>query len=250
LRALGAPNASAQALLHRDELTRLLQGVVQQGTGRAAALDDGTAAGKTGTSQDYRDAWFVGFNETLAVGVWVGNDDRTPMKGVTGGSLPAAIWKRFVSAATPLVGRMSAPVVAETARSAAPTKQAQCDQNACAAAYNSFRPSDCTYQPYDGPRRLCDKAVAQQDRTVAGNNASTRKSGKASPDDQASRVRPGDDLSAMSPEQRSRRAQGRMALGGSEAPPSERAPAQHQTAPPPRAFGPATFKRLEPWGSY
>jgi membrane peptidoglycan carboxypeptidase len=174
------------------------------------------------------------------------------MKGVTGGSLPAAIWKRFVSAATPLVGRMSEPAVAEAARSAAPTKQAQCDQNACAAAYNSFRPSDCTYQPYDGSRRLCDKGGPRQDRTVAGNNArplpltdaSTREGRKASPDDRASGVRPGDDLSAtaMSPEQRSRRAQGRMALGSPEAVPSERAPGQHQTVTQPRAFGPAIFK--------
>jgi len=257
LRSLGAPNASAQALLHRDALTRLLQGVVQSGTGRAAALDDGTAAGKTGTSQDYRDAWFVGFNQALVVGVWVGNDDRTPMKGVTGGSLPAAIWKRFVSAATPLVGRTSDPAVAEAVRSPAPTKQAQCDQNACAAAYNSFRPSDCTYQRYDGSRRLCDKGIPRQDRTVAGDSArlppltdaSTQGSKRGSPDDRASRARRGDDLSAtaMSPEQRSRRAQGHMALGGSEALLSERAPGQQQTAPPPRAFGPAIFKNP---GSY
>ncbi len=103
LRSLGPPTMSTQELPYHQELTQLLQDVVERGTGRAASLDDGQAAGKTGTSQDYRDAWFVGFNQALVVGVWVGNDDRTPMEGVTGGSLPAQIWKRFVSAATPLV---------------------------------------------------------------------------------------------------------------------------------------------------
>ena len=80
---------------YRAELITLLQGVVEHGTGRAAALQ-GFAAGKTGTSQDYRDAWFVGFDNSLVVGVWVGNDDHSPMKGVVGGSLPAKIWKDFM----------------------------------------------------------------------------------------------------------------------------------------------------------
>ena len=75
----------------------LLQGAVEYGTGRAAALD-GFTAGKTGTSQDYRGAWFIGFNEALVVGVWVGNDDA-PMKRVVGGTLPAskskACWSRI-----------------------------------------------------------------------------------------------------------------------------------------------------------
>ena len=87
---------------YQKPLVDLLQGVVQNGTGKGAALD-GFAAGKTGTSQDYRDAWFIGFNQPLVVGVWVGNDDDSPMKRVVGGSLPASIWKRFVTEATPLL---------------------------------------------------------------------------------------------------------------------------------------------------
>jgi membrane peptidoglycan carboxypeptidase len=79
----------------------LLSSVVRNGTGRAAQLDL-PVAGKTGTSQDYRDAWFVGFTPDLVVGVWVGNDDNSPMKGVTGGSLPATIWQDFVKSAEPL----------------------------------------------------------------------------------------------------------------------------------------------------
>lgn len=159
LRSLGSPNLSIPELAHHLEMTRLLQDVVERGTGQAAALDDASAAGKTGTSQDYRDAWFVGFNKALVVGVWAGNDDRTPMKGVTGGSLPAQIWRRFVSAATPLVDHLKAPATGELTSFSLPmlVKQARCDQAACAAAYSSFRSSDCTYQPYAGPRRLCEK---------------------------------------------------------------------------------------------
>src|SRR4029077_5359437 len=71
---------------------------VREGTGRAAQVDR-PVAGKTGTSEDYRDAWFVGFTPDLVVGVWVGNDDNTPMNGVTGGSLPATIWHDFVTRA-------------------------------------------------------------------------------------------------------------------------------------------------------
>ncbi len=75
----------------------LLQEVIAAGTGRAAALP-WPAAGKTGTSQAYRDAWFVGFTPDLVAGVWLGNDDRAPMKGVSGGGLPARLWARFMRA--------------------------------------------------------------------------------------------------------------------------------------------------------
>ena len=79
-----APSSNAERpLSHQAELVDLLQQAVQRGTGRQAALD-GFAAGKTGTSQNHRDAWFIGFTEELVVGVWVGNDDGTPMDEVTG----------------------------------------------------------------------------------------------------------------------------------------------------------------------
>ena len=163
LRSLGAPKLSIPELAHHREMTRLLQDVVDHGTGWLAALDDDSVAGKTGTSQDYRDDWFLGFNKTLVVGVWVGNDDRSPMKGVTGGSLPAQIWRRFVSAATPLVDRLKDSAVGEVTSFSLPmtVKQAQCDQTACAAAYSSFRSSDCTYQPNAGQRRLSKKVVPE-----------------------------------------------------------------------------------------
>ncbi|MFP5373564.1 MAG: transglycosylase domain-containing protein [Gammaproteobacteria bacterium] len=82
--------------LHQAMLLDLLWGAVEQGTGRAARLRT-PVFGKTGTTQDHRDAWFVGLAGDLAVGVWVGNDDNTPMKGVTGGGLPAEIWRDFTA---------------------------------------------------------------------------------------------------------------------------------------------------------
>jgi penicillin-binding protein 1A len=69
------------------------------GTAHKAALPGWPAAGKTGTSQDFRDAWFIGYTAHLVTGVWLGNDDGTPTKKVTGGSLPVEIWSRFMRAA-------------------------------------------------------------------------------------------------------------------------------------------------------
>ena len=81
------------------DLVAMLYGVVTSGTGRAASLDGREAAGKTGTTQDYRDAWFVGFTTDYVTGVWVGNDNDQPMRGVTGGTLPATIWHATMVAA-------------------------------------------------------------------------------------------------------------------------------------------------------
>ena len=82
-----------------QDLTAMMYDVMTEGTGRGAALWSHEAAGKTGTTQDYHDAWFVGFTADYVAGVWVGNDDSSPMRGVTGGSLPAAIWREVMTAA-------------------------------------------------------------------------------------------------------------------------------------------------------
>ncbi|HYD36546.1 MAG TPA: penicillin-binding transpeptidase domain-containing protein, partial [Allosphingosinicella sp.] len=82
-----------------DELREMLGAVVSQGTGRGAALAV-PAFGKTGTTQDSRDALFIGFAQDLVVGVWVGNDDNSPLAGaIAGGGLPARIWRDFMSRA-------------------------------------------------------------------------------------------------------------------------------------------------------
>lgn len=80
-------------------MTNMMYQVIHSGTGRAARLGERPAAGKTGTSQDWRDAWFLGYTKDLITGVWVGNDDDSPMNRVTGGGLPAIIWKDFMTEA-------------------------------------------------------------------------------------------------------------------------------------------------------
>ncbi|MCV2867871.1 PBP1A family penicillin-binding protein [Defluviimonas sp. WL0002] len=74
------------------ELTYMMYQVIESGTGRRARLDGRQAAGKTGTTQAARDAWFIGFTADYVAGVWMGYDDNTPLSGVTGGGLPAEIW--------------------------------------------------------------------------------------------------------------------------------------------------------------
>jgi penicillin-binding protein 1A len=74
----------------------MMNSVVAGGTGRSASLDFYPAAGKTGTTQSFKDAWFIGFTAQWVGGVWMGNDNASPMRGVTGGSLPAEIWKEVM----------------------------------------------------------------------------------------------------------------------------------------------------------
>ncbi|MGY6710147.1 MAG: PBP1A family penicillin-binding protein [Rhizobiaceae bacterium] len=156
---------------NRNQMIDLLRLVVESGTGRNAATS-GFSAGKTGTSQNFRDAWFVGFSENWVVGVWVGNDDGTPMNRVTGGGLPAQIWSSFVENADALYPDGIDPLNHRPSFDAPPLDEPgeneleggglvaqagpSCDVQACSRRYRSFRASDCTYQPYSGPRRMCD----------------------------------------------------------------------------------------------
>jgi penicillin-binding protein 1A len=185
---VGRPTEPQHSLgQYQNELIGLLQGVVERGTGRAAALP-GLAAGKTGTTQDYRDAWFIGFDGSLVVGVWVGNDNHSPMRGVVGGSLPAMIWKQFMEQAAPIAATVAeqtspatSPAAEQQANNATPAfaggesqgpngfgdqnssdmpqpAGGKCDIPVCEQYYHSFRVSDCSYQPYGGgPRRSCDR---------------------------------------------------------------------------------------------
>jgi penicillin-binding protein 1A len=80
-------------------MNTMMSETLTNGTAHKATLPGWPAAGKTGTSQDFRDAWFIGYTAHLVTGVWLGNDDGTPTKHVTGGSLPVEIWSRVMRGA-------------------------------------------------------------------------------------------------------------------------------------------------------
>jgi penicillin-binding protein 1A len=90
------PVISAQPLAMMNSMMRE---TLLTGTGRKAEIAGWEAAGKTGTTQEFRDAWFVGYTSRLVASVWLGNDDNEPMKKVSGGGLPSEIWGRFMKAA-------------------------------------------------------------------------------------------------------------------------------------------------------
>ncbi|HVH03259.1 MAG TPA: PBP1A family penicillin-binding protein, partial [Amaricoccus sp.] len=96
----GGPGAPVRVIDERaaGELVWMMAQVVERGTGGRARLPDGRpAAGKTGTTQAARDAWFVGFTADYVCGVWMGYDDNTPLSGTTGGGLPAEIWRETMT---------------------------------------------------------------------------------------------------------------------------------------------------------
>jgi penicillin-binding protein 1A len=78
-------------------MVMMMNSVVENGTGRRAQLDGIKVAGKTGTTSAFRDAWFMGYTGNFVCGVWFGNDDYTPTRNMTGGSLPALTWHKVMA---------------------------------------------------------------------------------------------------------------------------------------------------------
>lgn len=107
---LGAP-AQAQVIGQPalSEMTQMMRQVLVSGTGVRARVPGYDLAGKTGTTSDYRDAWFVGFTGGFTAAVWTGRDDNTPMKRVTGGGSPAEIWRLFMAASLPRLNVQAIP---------------------------------------------------------------------------------------------------------------------------------------------
>ncbi len=126
-----SPAVAAASTAHVASLDSMLHNALVAGTGRRAALPGHTAAGKTGTTQDNRDAWFVGFTGHLTAGVWIGNDDNSPMRGISGSGLPALVWRDVMMAAhrglepRPIAGVSEAAPIADVPVASAPRAPAE-----------------------------------------------------------------------------------------------------------------------------
>ena len=127
----------------------LLLSVVQEGTGRGARLSN-DVGGKTGTSQNFRDAWFIGFTSDLVVGVWVGNDDNTPMNRVTGGDLPVKIWRNYVAEAEKIMKVRQTSSAKPSAEARLPSKDATPGATAAASVEGSPSVADTSTLIIDG----------------------------------------------------------------------------------------------------
>ena len=117
--------------------------VVEQGTGRRAKLDGIKVAGKTGTTNEYKDAWFCGFTGNFIGAVWFGNDDDQPMDKMTGGTLPAATWHDIMQFAHSGVDLKPLPGTTLTAEQVARGRADQCGRRADA----------------EGPRAIVEEVV-------------------------------------------------------------------------------------------
>jgi 1A family penicillin-binding protein len=157
---------------NRAAMMPLLEAVVSEGTGKAARLDR-RSGGKTGTTDEYRDAWFVGFTSDIVVGIWVGNDDNSPTDRVAGGDMPAKIWHDFVSEAERIMAMPNAPAQAPVAgapATGAPSTAAPAPSAALAPPPPSaaIAPPPSPGQPVPPPPEAAPPPNAVQPATLTG----------------------------------------------------------------------------------
>ncbi|HLI98709.1 MAG TPA: PBP1A family penicillin-binding protein [Bradyrhizobium sp.] len=119
-------------------MNMMMQETLLSGTAHKAELPGWMDAGKTGTSQDFRDAWFIGYTANLVTGVWLGNDDNSPTKKATGGGLPVEIWTRFMKAAHQGVPAVPLPASQQPGGLLANIAQVLSSPNAANTALNPF----------------------------------------------------------------------------------------------------------------
>ena len=151
-----------------EELTSMLMGVVQRGTGTRANIGR-PAAGKTGTTSDYLDAWFVGYVPDLVCGVWVGCDDNASLGGMTGGATPAVIWKAFMSKA------LNGPPVKQFEGVSPPPAA----EKPSGYAHESKKTDDKNKDKKDG------KKAGEKPAIIPGNSEKAAETGANSPDSPA-----------------------------------------------------------------
>jgi len=163
------------------EMNVIMNKVVEEGTGKRAILDNTKAAGKTGTTNAYRDAWFVGFTGNYVCGVWVGNDDYAPTRKMTGGSLPAMIWHDIMAYAHQGVELKNIPGVAP---GPTPATTAAVAETTASTGDGPPRPAVLTRRAADvlqRVERLMEDATRTSASTPATAPAPARQSGAGLP---------------------------------------------------------------------
>jgi penicillin-binding protein 1A len=148
-----------------QQMNYMLMNVPLEGTGRRAYIGRSMAC-KTGTSSDFRDAWFIGYTPQLVTGVWVGNDNNTKMKRVTGGNLPAMIWKGYMSQA--LKGKAALGLAGSDGQFATESESLPWQQNDSDNVLDMFRSSEpgtpMDTRPGANDDRWRDRRREQQER--------------------------------------------------------------------------------------
>lgn len=147
------------------ELSSMLNTAMMSGTGRRAAIAGHPAAGKTGTSQEFRDAWFIGYTAHLTAGVWIGNDDGKPMKRAVGGGLPAEIWREVMTAAHTGKAPLALPGTTYTPQPALDTIAARPAEHEALPWAGTPAPAPAVQQAQTAPAPQASRTAVPQPRS-------------------------------------------------------------------------------------